>query len=44
MSLIEDENLVAIASRGKDSSLSKVTSIIDTIVASSIDFDDIQRT
>ena len=42
MSLIEDENLVAIASWRKDSSLPEVTSIVDTVVARGIDFDDIQ--
>jgi hypothetical protein len=41
---IQDENFVAIARRRKSCSLAKVTGIIDTVVASRVDFDNVNRT
>ena len=41
MGLIEDEDLVAVASRRKDCSLPEVTSIINTVVAGSVNLNNI---
>jgi hypothetical protein len=41
VSLIEDEDLVAVASRCKDGALSKVSGIVDTVVAGSINLNNI---
>jgi hypothetical protein len=37
--LIEDEDLEAVSSWGKDCSLAKIAGIVDSVVAGSIDFD-----
>jgi hypothetical protein len=39
--LIQDENLESVAGRGEDGALAKVTGIVNTVVAGSIDFDDV---
>ena len=41
MSLIEDENLVAISSWSKDGSLSQIPGVINTVVTSGIDFNNV---
>jgi hypothetical protein len=40
--LIQDENLESVAGRGEDGALTKVTGIINTVVARSVNFDDVQ--
>jgi hypothetical protein len=41
--LIQDENLEAVASRSEDGTLAKIAGIVYTVVAGSVDFDDIKR-
>jgi hypothetical protein len=41
VSLIEDEDLEAIANRREDCALAKVAGIVNTVVACGVDFDDV---
>ena len=41
MSLVEDEDLVAIPGWRKDGSLSQVSGVVDTVVRSRIDFNNV---
>jgi hypothetical protein len=41
VSLVQDEDLIAVASRSKDSALSEVSGIVDTVVAGSINLNNI---
>jgi hypothetical protein len=42
VSLIQDEDLVPITSRSKHSAFTKITCVVDTVVAGCVDFDDIE--
>ena len=44
MRLIEDEDFVAVTRRSKDGALTKLTSIVNTVVTRSIDFNHVKRT
>jgi hypothetical protein len=39
--LVEDEDFVAVAGRGKGGSFAKIAGIVNTVVAGGVDFDDI---
>jgi hypothetical protein len=41
VSLIQDEDLETVACRGEDGALTKVASIVNTVVARSVNFDDV---
>jgi hypothetical protein len=41
VSLIEDEDLEAVANWRKDCTLAEVAGIVDTVVACGVDFDDV---
>jgi hypothetical protein len=43
MCFIENKDFVAITSRCKDSALTKISGIVNTIVTRSVDFDDVER-
>jgi hypothetical protein len=43
VSLIEDEDLVTVTGRSKDSALTQITGVIDTVVAGGVNFDDVER-
>jgi hypothetical protein len=44
VSLIEDKDFEAVAGWGKECSFTKVTGIINTVVRSCVDLNDIERT
>lgn len=43
VSLIEDEDLVTVTGRSKDSALTQITGVINTVVAGGVNFDDVER-
>jgi hypothetical protein len=42
VSLVEDKDLVAVASRGKDRAFTKFAGVIDTVVTGGVDLDNIE--
>jgi hypothetical protein len=41
--LIEDEDFESVAGRGKDGAFAKVARVVDTVVASRVDLDYVER-
>jgi hypothetical protein len=41
VSFVEDENLVAVASRSKQCTFTKISGVVNTVVRSSVDFNDV---